>query len=171
MAEKKKNRLHQTIAVVAIIAVAFGLGVVVGKKKPAHVSGSGGSSAADFQSMSSEERREMFSGGDHGGWTGSRDDFVRSRGTGFRGGSGMTVGEVLSIDEGSITIDLGEEGSKLVLLTDETSVLKSQDVGLEGLSEGDNVFVSGETSDGGSVIAETVTVQPEGFGTRAREVH
>lgn len=155
MAEKKKNGLKKMVVLVVIIAVAFGFGVVVGKKKAVNKSGSGTSSAADFQSMSPEERREMFSGGDHGGFGGGRAGS-------FRGGASMTFGVVISMDEGTITIDLGEEGSKLILLTDETSVLKSQDVGLEGLAVGDNVFVNGEMNADGTVIAETVTVRSEG---------
>lgn len=152
----KKNGTNKTIALVVVIVVAFGLGVAVGFKKAKYKSQSGSTTMADFQSMSPEERRGMFSG-DHGGAGAPR------------GGVGMTSGEVLSIDEGSVTIDLGEEGSKLILLTDETTVLKSQDVGLEGLVEGDNVFVNGETSDDGTVIAEIVTVRPEGLGNRKME--
>jgi len=73
------------------------------------------------------------------------------------------VGEVLNVDDKSITVKLADGSSKLVLFSNEVPVTKSTQGSRSDLTVGVKVGVLGSTNTDGSVSASSVTIDPE-FG-------
>ncbi|MDQ5952558.1 MAG: hypothetical protein QG626_687, partial [Patescibacteria group bacterium] len=78
-------------------------------------------------------------------------------GGGFnRGGAasgGFASGEILSIDDESITVKLPDGGSKLIFFSDASEITKSTEGSTEDLGAGKNITVMGTSNDDGSVTA------------------
>ena len=156
MGEKKSLTftLH-TLILVAVIAVAGGFfgGKKFSKLKSA---GSGDHFTGDFRNPSPEERsnfRQRSGGGGRFGGAG--------RSGGFRGAEGFTGGEVVSVDEGSITVKTQDGSTKLILFTDKTEMSKQAEATFEDLVEGTNVMVGGESNDDGSMTANFLQIRPD----------
>lgn len=83
---------------------------------------------------------------------------------GFAGGAarggmgGFTSGEILSKDASSITVKLAGGGSKIVFLSDATTVKKTTDATKDDLTVGAQVIVTGKAGTDGSVTADTVSL-------------
>ena len=82
-------------------------------------------------------------------------------------GSGVIAGEMIAMDATSITIalrgpqqDQGVSGSRIVLLSDSTQVLKTVDGALNDLLVGEHIIVTGTTNPDGSITAKTVQIRP-----------
>ncbi|MFZ2593421.1 MAG: hypothetical protein WAX38_01455 [Minisyncoccia bacterium] len=85
---------------------------------------------------------------------------------GMRGGQGggMVAGEVLSIDDTSLTVKLRDGSSKIVFYgKDSTTVQKSVSGALADVTAGINVMVMGKANADGSVTAESVQIRPAGM--------
>lgn len=76
-------------------------------------------------------------------------------------GSSMIDGEVLSKDDTSITVKSKDGGSKIILFSDSTTVLKSTEGAISDLNDGDEVIISGKTNDDGSVTAESIQIRDQ----------
>jgi hypothetical protein len=93
-------------------------------------------------------------------------------GGGFRGqggtrmGGGLTVGEILSKDATSITVKLMDGGSKIVFLSDATTVNKATQGTKDDLTVGTQVVVMGTAGTDGSVTATSVQIGGEFGGMR-----
>jgi hypothetical protein len=87
-------------------------------------------------------------------------------GTGARlaGGAGFTSGEILSKDENSITVKLMDGGSKIVLFSASTTVMKATEVSKDELNVGEQVTVTGATNTDGTVSAQSVQVRSGDMG-------
>ena len=94
-------------------------------------------------------------GSGYGGVTG------RAGGRGGMTNSGFASGSILSKDATSITINMRTGGSKIVLLSDKTQVVKAATGTLDDLIVGGNVTVTGTANSDGSVTAESVQVRPD----------
>lgn len=80
-----------------------------------------------------------------------------------RGGmGGLTVGQILSKDATSITIQMPDNSTKIVLVSTSTQVLKAATGALSDLSVGTNVAVSGTANSDGSLTAQSVQIRPAG---------
>lgn len=75
-------------------------------------------------------------------------------------GGGFTTGEVLSMDDKSVTLKLQNGGSKIVLLSDKTQVMKSIEGSKADLKTGENLMVTGVANADGSVTAENIQIRP-----------
>lgn len=75
-------------------------------------------------------------------------------------GSGLTTvrGEIISMDDSSITVKLANNSSKIVILTNSTGINKSEEGSTEDLSEGIEVMVVGQTNSDGSVTAQNIQI-------------
>ena len=85
------------------------------------------------------------------------------RGSGFaRGGNGNGVlaGTVAKQDASSVTLDLRDGSSRVVLITPATAVLKSVAGSMSDLSTGANIIVTGKTNSDGSVSASQIQLRP-----------
>lgn len=69
---------------------------------------------------------------------------------------GMTMGEVLSKDEASITVKLLDGGSKIVFFSESTTITKSAAGSSADLVVSENVVVNGSMNLDGSINAESI---------------
>lgn len=81
---------------------------------------------------------------------------------GMKGSStaGLTIGEILSTDGKSITVKLGNGGSKIVFLSDTTQVMKSTTGALTDLAVGQQVMITGKSNPEGTLNAQTIQIRP-----------
>jgi hypothetical protein len=93
-----------------------------------------------------------FNGTNTGGLGGQR-----TGGMGFR----PVVGNIISQDGKSITIQLTDGSSKIVLLSDTTVINKAEKVDASALVAGEVVRVFGTTNSDGSVTAQDIQLNPE----------
>ncbi|MFA6410794.1 MAG: hypothetical protein WCW26_04450 [Candidatus Buchananbacteria bacterium] len=87
----------------------------------------------------------------------------RMQGTGGanRGNGGMISGEIISKDDKSITIKLGQNGSKIIFYSTSTEVGKYAKAEIGELAAGQNIMVFGQTNQDGSVNAQSIQIRPE----------
>jgi len=139
-----KKNLYLVIGAIVLAGVAFWGGMTFSAK-----SGQA-NSFANFQNMTPEQRQQRIS------QLGANGGFRR----GGAGGVGLTNGEILSADAGSITIKMHDGSSKIILVGDSTKVTKSVDATSADLTQGENVMVNGTTNSDGSLTAQTVQIVP-----------
>lgn len=87
---------------------------------------------------------------------------MTASGIGQRNGNGyMGVGgEIISLDDKSVTIKLSDGSSKTILLSDKTSYSNFQEAKKENLKNGIKIMVSGKTNSDGSITADRVQLNP-----------
>lgn len=83
----------------------------------------------------------------------------------FNGSSGLTTvrGEIISMDDSSITVKLTDNSSKIVILADSTGINKSEEGSIKDLNEGIEVMVIGQTNSDGSVTAQNIQIGTRTF--------
>ena len=86
-------------------------------------------------------------------------------------GGGTTFGTILSMSNGSITVQLptatstgASSGTKLVLVDTSTQVNEMQTVPTSNLKTGQSVIVSGTANSDGSITAQMIQIRPAGMG-------
>lgn len=94
-----------------------------------------------------------------GGFAGRSGTFTRG-GASANGGNGFLSGTVAKKDSGSITVNMRDGTSRVVLLTPATTVSKSVTGTLQDVGVGSNVIVNGTTNSDGSVSATLIQVRP-----------
>ena len=77
-----------------------------------------------------------------------------------RQGSRPVSGEILSLDGKSITVKLQDGSSKIVLLTDTTSIGKTEEASKSALVVGEKVAIFGSDNSDGSVTAQNIQLNP-----------
>lgn len=91
-----------------------------------------------------------------GNFQANRNGQFQQRIQGFR----PVNGEIISQDDKSISVKLQDGSSKIVLLTDSTSINKSDEGGKDDLKVGEKVAVFGTENSDGSVTAQSVQLNP-----------
>lgn len=85
----------------------------------------------------------------------------------FRQGSGLGLrpvsGEIIGQDDKSITVKLQDGSSKIVLLSNTTTISKSADATKADLKVGEKVATFGTENSDGSITAQNVQINPN-FG-------
>lgn len=94
--------------------------------------------------------------GRFGNFQGARNGNFGQRGQGFR----PVNGEIISSDDKSITVKLQDGSSKIVLITDTTSINKSSEGSKSDLKTGEKVAVFGTENSDGSVTAQNIQLNP-----------
>lgn len=69
-------------------------------------------------------------------------------------------GEIISTDDKSITVKLSDGSSKIILLTDTSTVNKSSEGSKSDLKTGEKVAVFGTENSDGSVTAQNIQLNP-----------
>jgi len=156
--------MNKLIPIVVAVAVV-GSGAFYGGMQYAESKGSqGGFSQADFQNLSPEERQQRFQefGANVGG--GLNQDHeggnFRSRFGSGTDGSRSLSGEIISQSSDSFTIKLSDDSTKIVFVSNNTQITKSVDGTVDDLSEGEQIFVSGDENPDGSYTAQTIQLSP-----------
>jgi hypothetical protein len=143
----KKNIIIVVSVLIVIAGGSFYGGVLYGKTTPA---------ALDFgdrpnmQNLSDEQRQQ----------------FTQNRGLGMPGGIGrngnnFVSGEILSMDDKSITVKMPDGGSKIVFYSGSTVISKSVNGAPIDLTSGKQVIATGSTNSDGSVTAQNIQIKPE----------
>ncbi len=73
---------------------------------------------------------------------------------------GMINGEITAKDENSITVKTVDGGSKIVIFSESTSINKSSEATVSDLAVGETVSAFGTTNSDGSILAETIQLNP-----------
>jgi len=79
---------------------------------------------------------------------------------GARTGMRQTVGNIISQDDKSITVKLQDGSSKIVFLSDKTTINKASEGTKSDLKVGERVGVFGTENSDGSVTAQNVQLNP-----------
>lgn len=79
---------------------------------------------------------------------------------GARSAGGFTGGEVLSVDDRSVTVKLPDGGSKIVFYSASTEITKSVTGAAADLFVGGQIISTGMTNTDGSVTAATIQIRP-----------
>lgn len=81
-----------------------------------------------------------------------------------RGGAngGFTSGQILSVGNGSITVQGTDGSSKIILIGDSTQISKMATGSMSDLTAGTNVTITGTTNSDGSITATMVDIRPAG---------
>jgi hypothetical protein len=87
-------------------------------------------------------------------------NFNGTAGANKQGGAGFNTGEIISKDNGSITIKLAGGGSKIIFFSSSTEISKSATGSSEDLEIGKNVMVQGTTNSDGSIAAKSIQIRP-----------
>ncbi|MFH1077712.1 MAG: hypothetical protein V1745_00305 [Patescibacteria group bacterium] len=98
-------------------------------------------------------------------------NMVGQRGTGtmpggpsgrIAGGGSVANGEVLSKDDGSLTIKLQDGGSKIVFISASTTVNMMTEGSLDDVAPGSDVMIVGTADSSGNLTAKSVQLRPSG---------
>lgn len=76
----------------------------------------------------------------------------------FRSG-GQIVGEVLSVDNQSITVKLPDGSSKILILSGNTQVMTSTTASISAVTLGSKIAVFGQTNPDGSVSVQNIQIR------------
>lgn len=82
------------------------------------------------------------------------------RQTGTRMGFRPIFGEILSIDENTMTVKQADGSTKIVVLTDKSSASTQTEVKISDIKEGAKVSVMGTEGEGGTVTAQSIILNP-----------
>jgi hypothetical protein len=92
-----------------------------------------------------------------GGAPGSFGSSTRG-GLAARSGGGFAAGQILSVDAGSLTLQLANGNSEIVFYSSSTQIIKPQPADASALTTGARVLVGGASNSDGSVTASTIQV-------------
>ena len=73
-------------------------------------------------------------------------------------GPEMIRGEIIGQDEESITVKLADESSKIILITKNSAINKTEEGGVDDLSEGVEVMIFGQENSDGSITAQSIQI-------------
>ncbi len=80
--------------------------------------------------------------------------------SGARQGFRPVSGKIISADKNSITVQLADGSSKIIILSDKTAINKAEKVDQSALTVGTTVAVFGTDNSDGSVTAQNVQINP-----------
>ena len=89
------------------------------------------------------------------------------QGRGGQRGGGMTIGEIIGQDDKSVTIKLDDGSSKIIFLSDNAVIAKTDTAAKGDLKTGVRVGVFGTTNSDGSITAQNVQLNPQFRGSGA----
>ena len=134
----KRNIVYYVI--VAVVALA--IGVLGGRML-------GGQSRGGLDQFQRQAMQDRQMGGQFNG----------KMGGGLNGNSPIN-GEIISMDDKSVTIKLTDGGSKIVFFSDATTVGKVTDGTIADLSVGTQVMANGTSNSDGSITAKSIQIRP-----------
>ena len=103
------------------------------------------------------------------GQTSARGQFAAGAGFAGRIGArtgaagGFTAGQILSVSNGSVTIqEQNGSSSEIVLVSNTTQISKSVAGAITDLTPGTSIVVTGSTNSDGSLTAQSIQIRPAG---------
>lgn len=147
----EKNKI---VSIIAGIAIIVGGGSFYGGMKygQSRNLASNQQNRGNFANLSPEERQARAQQFGAGGQRGTR-------GTGG-GNTGFASGEILSKDDKSVIIKLRDGGSKIIFVSNSTSIAKSVKGSSGDINVGEQITAIGSANTDGSIIAESIQIRP-----------
>lgn len=105
----------------------------------------GNFSRQNFQNLSAEERQQLFQG---------NAGVTIQRGM----GAGSLYGEVVSLDEQSLTLKTPDGGSKIVFFSTSTTVSEMAQGSKDDIEIGKQIIIGGDENSDGSYTARTIQI-------------
>jgi len=145
---KKQHITTMVILILIIIAASFFVGTKYQQRK-----------------TFSNFREQMFGGNRQGQGIGQgmrqnaqNGDLNKNRGQvpGFR----QNFGEIINIDEKTLTLKMADGSSKIVLLSDSTIINQSVTATKSDLKVGTKIMVNGDTNPDGSISSRNIEINP-----------
>ena len=100
-------------------------------------------------------------------FAGNRNGRTGTVQTGAQGGTqkrimsnGQIIGEITSVSDTSITVKTTDGSSKLILISDKTSINKASSAAVADLKVGEKVAAFGTTNTDGSVTGQNIQLNP-----------
>lgn len=137
--------MQKIIIPIVVGVIALGGGFYGGMKYQASKGGRG-----NFVMMGDG----TFAGGQQG-----RGGNGRTAGFRANGGGGIANGEVLSKDATSVTLKLMDGGSKIIFLSNSTSIMTAAKGTLNDVAIGANIMAIGTTNSDGSITAQSLQLR------------
>jgi hypothetical protein len=78
-----------------------------------------------------------------------------------RSGFAPVTGEIIDSDDKSITVKLEDGSSKIVLLSKDTSISKSDKISVSELKKGETVAAFGTQNSDGTITAQNIQLNPQ----------
>ena len=94
--------------------------------------------------------------------TGAAGGYAGRAGRAGGAAGNFVTGTILSATSGSMTISIPTGGSKIVLFSPSSQIMKATTGSTSDLTTGSNVVVSGTTNSDGSVTATNISIRPAG---------
>lgn len=91
---------------------------------------------------------------------------TRNRAGGANANGAATRGDIIDVSNASITIKLADGSSKIVLVSDKTTISTTSAGSKSDLKNGETVAVFGTTNSDGSLTAQNVQINPQDRGVR-----
>lgn len=136
------------IAIIISIAIVGGGSFYAGMKYSQSKNSTIG--RGGFANLSPEERQARFQ---QFGVNGA------GRQGGMRANGGFIGGEIISKDDKSITVKLNDGGSKIILFSTSTQIIKSSAAAAKDLKIGQNITANGDVNQDGSVSAKLIQLR------------
>lgn len=144
----KKNLPLIIVAFVIVAGASFYGGMKYNAGKSTNVSGQG--NFANLANLLPQERQQRFAQmGNNAGRTGTRAS-----------GGGFVNGEIISKDNQSITIKSSDGGSKIILFSNATQIIKTISGTTQDLQVGENITTNGTSNSDGSISAQSIQLRP-----------
>ena len=89
---------------------------------------------------------------------GNRGQRVQGMMAGGQQGARPVNGDILSVDDNSVTIKLADGSSKIIVLSESTPINKATTGSVSDLKVGDKLMIFGTTNSDGSVTATNVSI-------------
>lgn len=142
-----KNKNLVTILIVAVVVGAAGF--------------LGGMQYQKSQSPSIEAMMATGNG------SGGQRMMIRNGQSGMTGnqGSRPVSGEIISSDDSSVTVKMEDGSTKIIILSDKTTINKSSTGSAEDLKTGEKITAFGSTNSDGSITAQMVSLGATMFRT------
>lgn len=142
--------MKKNLPIIIALIIVVGAGSFYGGMKYGQSQRPGRGNFADFANLTPEQRQQRMQ--QAGGGSGRM---------GGQGGNGATNGEIISKDDKSVTLKLRDGGSKIVFLSDSTEIMRQATGTASDLVVGENLMVTGDANQDGSITAKTMQMRPK----------
>jgi hypothetical protein len=143
---------NKTNIIIGALVIIVGAGSFFGGMKVGEGNKFNAFGTKNFQNMTDSQRQQLA----------QQNPTNRIGQNGFGG----TFGEVLSKDDKSITVKIPNGGSKIILYSDTTTVVKTINGVASDIEIGQTISVNGTTNTDGSVSAKSIQIQPATTATK-----
>lgn len=150
---------NKLISIITVVVVIIGGGMFYGGMKYVENKSPRDeflrSNFESLRNLSPEQRQQRFQEfgpGDHGGGFRSRFDLEND-------GAQPLSGEIIVQSEGSFTIKLNNDSTKIVFVSDSTQITKFVDGTQNDLNKGEQILVTGVENPDGSYTAKAIQIR------------